>query len=344
MAKIGDVARHAGVAPSTVSYVLSGKRPISEETRQRVLKSIQTLGYHPHAGARALASKRSNVLALVIPLRTGVHVPVIMQFAISVVTAARGHDNDVLLLTQEEGVDGLRRVAGAALVDGIIVMDVELHDPRVPVLRTLERPTVLIGFPADAEGLTCIDLDFTAAGAACLDHLAELGHRRVALIGSPPEVYERETGFASRTATGFTQAAARHRIAATVHPCDATHEAARSVVAELLREHPDLTGVVVHNEAVVEPLLAAFADAGRTVPDDLSVVAICPDELAERTRPALSSVAIPTEEVGRQAVELVMAKLNGEPAADATLLSPHLTRRASTAVHRRPRQRTKTTG
>src|SRR5207302_647483 len=84
MVKITDVARHAGVSPSTVSYALSGKRPISEETRQRIEASIRELGYRPHAGARALASSRSNVLALVIPLRTGIHVPVVMQFAVSV--------------------------------------------------------------------------------------------------------------------------------------------------------------------------------------------------------------------------------------------------------------------
>jgi DNA-binding LacI/PurR family transcriptional regulator len=335
LAKIDDVARHAGVAPSTVSYVLSGKRTISEETKERVLRSIQALGYHPHAGARALASNRSNVVALVIPLRTGIHVPVIMQFAISVVTSARRHDHDVLLLTQDEGVQGLKRVAGTALVDAIIVMDVELHDPRVPVLRTLQRPSVLIGFPADPEGLTCIDLDFTAAGAACVDHLAGLGHRRVALIGSPPAVYERETGFARRTSAGFTQAAADRRIAATVHPCEATQDAAHTVVTALLRDHPDLTAVVVHNEPVVEPLLAAFREAGRSVPDDLSVVAICPDELAERTVPALTSVAIPAEKVGRQAVELLMAKLADQPVPEATLLAPQLTRRASTAAPKR---------
>ena len=323
------------MAPSTVSYVLSGKRTISEETRQRVLQSIQALGYHPHAGARALASSRSNVVALVIPLRTGIHVPVIMQFAISVVTSARRHDHDVLLLTQDEGVQGLKRVAGTALVDAIIVMDVELHDPRVPVLRTLQRPSVLIGFPADPDGLTCIDLDFTAAGAACVDHLAGLGHRRVALIGSPPAVYERETGFARRTSAGFTQAAADRRIAATVHPCEATEDGARAVVAELLRGHPDLTAVVVHNEPVVEPLLAAFREAGRTVPDDLSVVAICPDELAERTTPPLTSVAIPATQVGRQAVELLMAKLADRPVPEATLLAPVLTRRASTSTPKR---------
>ena len=71
MATLADVARHAGVAASTVSYVLSGKRPVSEETRERVARSIQLLGYQPHAGARALASAKSNVLGLVMPLRRG---------------------------------------------------------------------------------------------------------------------------------------------------------------------------------------------------------------------------------------------------------------------------------
>lgn len=137
MVKISDVARHAGVSPSTVSYVLSGKRSISEQTRRRVLDSVRTLGYRPHAGARALASSRSNVIALVVPLRSGIHVPVVMQMAIAAVTTARTHDHDVLLLTQDEGVDGLERVAGTALVDAIIVMDVELHDVRLPVLRSL---------------------------------------------------------------------------------------------------------------------------------------------------------------------------------------------------------------
>ena len=72
LVKISDVARHADVSPSTVSYVLSGKRSISERTRRRVLDSIATLGYRPHAGARALASSRSNVIALVVPLRSGI--------------------------------------------------------------------------------------------------------------------------------------------------------------------------------------------------------------------------------------------------------------------------------
>ena len=336
MVKITDVARHAGVSPSTVSYALSGKRPISEETRLRVEASIRELGYRPHAGARALASSRSNVLALVIPLRTGIHVPVVMQFAVSVVTTARRHDHDVLLLTQEEGEEGLRRVADTALVDAMIVMDVQLDDPRLPLLRSLDRPSVMIGFPAEADGLTCIDLDFKAAGELCVERLAGLGHRVVALVGSPPEVYVRGTAFAQRVVQGFTAAADRNRLASSVHPCEAAPAAATAVAEQLLRDQPALTGVVVHNEPLLEPLIDAFEQLGLRVPADLSVTAICPDELAESVRIPVTSVALPTAELGSGAVELLMKKLDAKTVPDATLLSPRLTERASTAPRNAP--------
>ncbi|SED70527.1 DNA-binding transcriptional regulator, LacI/PurR family [Streptomyces sp. 3213] len=336
MVKITDVARHAGVSPSTVSYALSGKRPISEETRQRVEASIRELGYRPHAGARALASSRSNVLALVIPLRTGIHVPVVMRFAMSVATTARRHDHDVLLLTQEEGEEGLRRVVDSALVDAMIVMDVQLDDPRLPLLRSLDRPSVLIGFPAEADGLTCIDLDFRAAGELCVERLAGLGHRVVALVGSPPEVYVRRTAFAQRVVQGFTAATHRNGLISCVHPCEPAPAAATAVAEQLLRDQPALTGVVVHNEPLLEPLVDAFEQLGLRVPGDLSITAICPDELAESVRVPVTSVALPAAELGSKAVELLMKKLGGKTVPDATLLAPRLTERASTAPRHAP--------
>ncbi|MEU0236924.1 LacI family DNA-binding transcriptional regulator [Nocardiopsis sp. NPDC006198] len=323
--RISDVARHAGVSPSTVSYVLSGKRSISEATTRRVRESIDALGYQPHAGARSLASRRSNVIALVIPLREDVHVPVAMRFAVSVVTAARAFDHDVLLLTQGEGPDGLRRVAGSAMVDGVIVMDVEADDARVPVLRSLDLPSVLIGVPEDTEGLTCVDLDFAAAGAACVHHLADLGHTEVAFVGQPPSVYERRTGFAERTVAGFEEAAAERGVVATSHPC--SPDTVREVVGTLVGEHPGVTGLIVHNEPSVGPLLEAFAEHGRTVPE-LSVVAIGP---VPPGVPPLTSVDLPAEEVGARAVGLLMDKIEGPAHPGVTLQVPRLTTRQSTA-------------
>ncbi|GAA1112072.1 LacI family DNA-binding transcriptional regulator [Nocardiopsis exhalans] len=323
--RISDVARHAGVSPSTVSYVLSGKRSISESTTRRVRESIEALGYQPHAGARSLASRRTNVIALVVPLRDDVHVPVAMRFAVSVVTAARTHDHDVLLLTQGEGPDGLRRVAGSAMVDGVIVMDVEADDARVPVLRSLDLPSVLIGVPEDTAGLTCIDLDFAAAGALCVDHLADRGHTDIAFVGQPPSVYQRRTGFAERTLTGFESAAARRGVRATPHPC--SPDTADEVAGALLRDRPGLTGLIVHNEPSVGPLLEAFTEHGRTAPD-LSTVVIGP---APAGLPKLTSVDLPAEELGGRAVGLLMDKIDGLGEPGTTLLEPGLTDRGSTA-------------
>ena len=322
MVTIVDVAKHAGVAPSTVSYVLTGNRPVSADTRVRVRESIQLLGYHPHAGARALASNRTNVLALVLPLREGVQLPVVMRFVTSVVTAAREHDMDVLLVTADQGAAGLRRMAGGARVDGCVVMDVGLDDERVPVLRELGRPAVLIGHPAAVRGLTCVDLDFETAGARCVDHLAELGHRSIGFLGAPSAVYARKTGFAQRTLAGFGAAAMRRGVASTALPAEPRYDSVQAVVGTLLRELPRMTGLVVHNEAALGWVLECLRAEGRRVPDDVAVVAICPDEMAERLR--LTSVQLPAEALGRRAVDLLVAKLNGQQPAPLTLLPPKL--------------------
>ncbi|PTA45019.1 LacI family DNA-binding transcriptional regulator [Micromonospora sp. RP3T] len=320
---IADVARHAGVAASTVSYVLSGKRTISAATRGRVLASVRALGYHPNAGARALASRKANVIALVLPLRTGMQVPVVMRFATAVVTTARRHDHDVLLVTADEGPAGLHRIAGSALVDGVLLMDVELEDSRVPLLRELALPGVLIGHPADSTGLACVDLDFRRAGELCVEHLAAAGHRRVALLGAPAAVYDRGTGFAHRTRAGVTAAAGRLGVDAVTRPCEEGPAAVRRDLAALLADHPDVTGLVVQNESAVGPVLAALPTLGRRVPQDVAVVAICPDELAEPS--GLTCVPVPAEEVGRQAVTLLMRRLGDEPVPEVTLLEPTLT-------------------
>ncbi|WP_199431633.1 LacI family DNA-binding transcriptional regulator [Qaidamihabitans albus] len=334
MVTIADVARDAGVSASTVSYVLSGKRSISADTRRRVESSIRRLGYHPHAGARALASSRTNVLALVVPLRTDIHVPVVMRFVTSVVTAAREYDHDVLLLTNDEGPDGLRRVAASAIADAILVMDVEAEEPRIPVLQSLLRPVVLIGVPDDPAELSCVDLDFHAAAARCVDHLADLGHEQVALIGPSPTVYERGTSFAGRFLRGFTGTAHERALHACAHSCAPSYEAVRECVDKVFADQPETTGLVVHNEAVLGTVLSELQRRGRRVPDDISVVAVCPEDMAVSFSVPLTTVAIPSNDVGRLAVEMVIRQLDGAAAPEVRLLSPRLNQGHSTAPRR----------
>ncbi|MEU0652846.1 LacI family DNA-binding transcriptional regulator [Streptomyces albogriseolus] len=329
MVTLAEVAQHAGVSASTVSYVLSGKRSISATTRQRVERSIRELGYHPNAGARALASSRSNIIALMVPLRTDMYVPVMMEIAIAVATTARTHGYDVLLLTGEEGPDAVRRVAGSGLADGMILMDVELDDERLPLLRESAQPAVLIGLPADTTGLTCVDLDFRATGALCVEHLAGLGHRDVAVIGEAPAVYERHTGFAERTLDGLRSAARETGLRLLHRPCEGGYDATAVTVARILDERPDTTGFVVQNEAAVEPLLALLRQQGRAVPEDVSVVAVCPEQVAVQASVRLTSVSLPAQEMGRHAVEQLVAKLDGRGGDEVVLLPPELTVRAS---------------
>ncbi|WP_265521912.1 LacI family DNA-binding transcriptional regulator [Oerskovia flava] len=329
MATIEDVARAAGVSASTVSYVLSGKRSISAPTRQRVEKAIQQLGYRPHAGARALASSRTNVLALMAPLRAGVEVNVIMQFVSSVVLRARDYSYDVLLLTQDD-VSGAERVGAGSMVDGIIVMDVEAQDARLPSLARLRQPTVLIGLPRSPGTLSCVDLDFEAAGRLALDHLVGLGHRHVAFVGPPPEVMARHTSYADRVLRGFSGAARDAGIDARTIECEGTAPGAAAAVDELLAHDPALSAVLVHNESALPHVVARFAEHGRRVPDDLSVMIISPPEVATAQPVPLTSIDIPTERVARVAVEMTMARIDGDEPAETRLLTPVVTDRGST--------------
>lgn len=136
---------------------MTEQRAVPAGVDRWVLAGIEELRHRPPAAARAPAGRLSDVIALALPLRAGIHLPAAMQVAFSVVTTAREFGRDTLLVTADEGPAGLARVAGPA-VDGLIVMDVEMDDPRAPALRALQRPSVLIGHPGDTTGLTCVDL------------------------------------------------------------------------------------------------------------------------------------------------------------------------------------------
>ncbi len=318
MVTIAEVARHAGVAPSTVSYVLTGKRSISADTRSRVRESVRVLGYH-HVGPRARPVNRANVLALVLPPGQGIGSPMEARFVAAAVAQARRHEMDVLLMT--ECGDGARRSGGS---DGFLVMDV--NPERVALLRGFGKPVVLVGQQVAAKGFTCVDLDFEAAGARCVDHLADLGHDYVGFLGGPSGGYRRSSGFSHRIMAGFSAAAMRRGIATTAMPAEEDRESVSRTVSAMLRAHPAMTALVVQNEAAagwVAPVLRATGD-------DLAVVAVCPDAQAAQLSPPLTSVHLPVEELAGRAVEILVAVLGGAQVPPSTLLPPRLTERFST--------------
>jgi DNA-binding LacI/PurR family transcriptional regulator len=351
MVTILDVARRAGVSQSTVSYVMSGKRPISPAVAERVRKSIAELGYRPHASARALATSRSSVIALVLPIRAETMYRVMMEFLMEVAARARDYDQDVLVVTEREGPEALRRAAWG-LADGLVVLDVQLEDSRLGLLRDLGLPTVLIGVPLNSEGLVCVDFDFHAAGELCVEHLAGLGHESIAFLGEPEEVYREHYGYAEHTLEGVRMAASRRGLTIATSACPQAKPsrpapggsqeaggqpngpASRTVglatapglvwgtLEQLWASRP--TALIVHNEAALPEVRQWARDKGLEVPGELSIVAISPSDVAEQSWSGVSHVALPTIELSDIAVDLLMSQLNGKEVASTTLLPPRL--------------------
>lgn len=329
-----DVARVAGVSQSTVSYVMSGRRSISPETRRRVEAAIEQLTYQPNAGARALASQRTHVIGLVVPFGPGAHTTGLLPFIETIASCVRAADHDLLLVTADEGAAGLTRLSRRRLCDAIVMMDIEAQDPRIPVAAELEVPVILIGVPEDSAGLYCVDLDFPLAGRMAVDELARLGHDHVVLIGHGAEVIERDVNFVRRFLRGADAAAQEHGLDyEVVAPVAPGRDGARDAVEQALTRGGDRPGLVVPNTQAVQPVLHALLERGTVPGRDVSVIGLCTDAAAEASTPAVTNVSLEPRDVSRRATETLFRLLErtGEPPAELIeLVAPRLTRRETT--------------
>ncbi|GGO63074.1 LacI family transcriptional regulator [Microbacterium nanhaiense] len=275
MVRIDDVAKRAGVSISTVSYALSGKRPVSERTREKIHLAARELGYLPNAGARMLAGRRTHIFALTEPFRADTHAPSHMAFVLAASIAARRHGYDILLLTDEDASQGMRRVEASGLVDGIIVLDVAPNDERAELARSIATPTVFVGVPNDATGLMCVDLDFSAAAATAVDRLADAGHRKIAMLGHPAGHYE-ATNYAPRVRQGFRDRARERGLDAVFRPLSETQFAAEDAYRLTLEFLDDgVTGIVLNSEErSYKAVLDAVSARGMDVPRDVSLISV----------------------------------------------------------------------
>lgn len=338
MANIHDVARVAGVSISTVSYALSGKRSIAESTRRRIEDAVRDLDYRANAGARMLKGARTNILALSAPLHAATHGPAHMAFVLSVITAARKYDYDVLLLTQDEATNGLRRVARSSLVDAIVLLDVSSEDGRTAVLRELGLPATVIGIPDDTDGLTCVDLDFERAAELAVQRLWNLGHREIGLIGQTPTVYERGSNFPPRFRDSFAAEAARLGAATAFTPAVEESAGVRAAFDALALALPGMTALVLHcNEPVQSMVLELLSQRGIRVPEDLSIISACSSFDTDHLNPPLDVIPLPADQSCARAIELTMAQLAGNVEPCVELIEPTYVELGSTAFRRRDR-------
>ena len=336
MVTIGDVARVAGVSRSTASYALSGKRAITPAVRAKVQEAVQQLGYTPNAGARALATSRTKVIGLLARFLEDEFAPAMLQYILGVTNEARELGYDILLVTEEDGVHALERLASSRMVDGFVLLNVAENDDRLGVLRHAAQPGALVGLPAQTSGVDVFDLDFVGTGRLMVDHMHELGHRELILVSQPQHVVERGGAYVWRLANAALERAAQLGIDLHAYFGSSTQPSIGEDLNRFLDAHPDATGLLLNNEAAAAALPSVLAARGLHVPDDVSVIGRYSNDFARTFSLTFSSIDSAADELGRAAVQQVVARIEGRIPEGARnvvhLISPEIHERGSTAA------------
>ena len=311
MATMKEVAQRAGVAVSTVSYAINGTRPISPQTRHRVEQAMRELDYRPNAVARALASRRSRIIAVALPA-TGRGVGrTELDFVSGAVEAAEEHGYHVVVWPSElHDRDDVDALTAHGLVEGVLLMEVRLSDERVEALLAAGRPLAMIGRTADPTGLAYVDIDFDRTLDDTVDHLVGLGHRHIAFLNHARAEHEAGYGPAVRAPEAFERAMERHGLVPIARFCADEPADGEAVATALLADEPRLTAAVVMNEPAIPGLFRALAAGGRRIPDDFSVVSVVSSlGVARMSIPALTVAVAPGHELGRRGVAVLLAAL-----------------------------------
>ena len=331
---MADVARRAGVSASTVSYALTGVRPISSATRDRILRAMHDLGYTPNAFARGLKSKRSRIIAVLLPKderNLGLS-------STEYIFGASDHAQDrgyhlLLWTTGVDALDDLARLARQGLVDGALLMEVRLRDPRIEVLRKTGLTFALIGRNADPSGVDFADTNFDQCARVALRYLAAEGHRHIGFVNLDVATIRAGRSNAIRLRDGIMRAGRESGVLVTAVAAESSAAGGRAAFAALLDEDPEITAVIAFNEQAIPGIMTAAADAGRHVPDDLSVLCIdMSAQAALMSTPALTTVGPAAAGIGEAAAEMLIRRLEAEDPGGVTqlLFDGELVVRAST--------------
>ena len=326
MATITEVARHAGVGAATVSRVLNGSPLVREDTRERVLAAINEMGYRRNNAARVLATNRSGRIGMV-SAHLALYGPSMVVDAVHGAAHQAGYDVSMVGL-EELSAESLRGAVDRLLDQAVEAMVIAVaHRDALESARSLDLsiPVVLAQGVMENEPMAA-GIDQVAGAELATTHLLDLGHERIAHITGPLVWVEAEM-----RRHGWRAA---HR-ARGVEPgpelvgdwsAQSGYDAGRRIAAD-----PDITAVFTANDAMALGLLRALHEAGRRVPDEVSVVGFDGIPDGAFYWPGLTTVNQDFADLGRRAVDLAVRALGGEATPGAGLVMPTLVRRDSTA-------------
>jgi DNA-binding LacI/PurR family transcriptional regulator len=330
VAKMKDVAERAGVSLTTVSLVLNKPRlrSIPPGTRRRVLDAMRALKYQPNIHARRLASRHSSAVGIVISeISNPFFADIIQAFEKS--ASERGLDQ-ILWNTEYEParIEAAVRRMIMEKVRGVAIMTSTFDEKYVDELARNRIPTVLLNPGPSHSRIRRIQTDYSSGVTQAVDHLLELGHRIFGVISGPLR-----SRAAARIREIFIEVLAKKG----VHCCQAVEsdykaDAGASAVRSILAHPPLPTAILCGNDLIALGAISAFQEAGIRVPEDVSVVGADDVFFAPLARPPLTTVAVPREELGRMALEVLENMNRSRPRTPENLtLETHLVVRKSTA-------------
>jgi DNA-binding LacI/PurR family transcriptional regulator len=330
VAKMKDVAKRAGVSLTTVSHVLNRThiRSISSGTRQRVIDAAKKLNYQPNVHARRLALRRSNTVGLII---SEISNPFFSDVIQSFEKAAASRELDILLFNTEYDparIEAAVRKMVMEKVRGVAVMTSMFDEAYARELARNRMNVVLLNPGPAHPRLRRIQLNFATGVAQGVDHLLELGHRTFGIITGPLR-----SNSAVRTRDIYLQALERKGFRC-FQPVESHYklDGGASAVRTLLAQPPLPTAILCANDLIALGAISALQEAGFRVPEDVSVVGVDDVLFARLARPPLTTVAVPRENLGRLAFEILddMQRTGQRPPENATI-ETHLVIRKSTA-------------
>jgi DNA-binding LacI/PurR family transcriptional regulator len=326
---IRDVARVAGVSPTTVSHALNGLGRVNDETSARVMNVARELGYRANPSALHVRHGRSGILAIAISMPPGVPYGVTdLEFLVvalsSAAETALEHRYFPTLLPPLLDLTLLDNMPA----DGAIVIDPVPGDPVLARMHDHGVATVTVGRDRSTEDPWWVDSDFDRIAAAVLDHLAAGGARRIMLLtasGGQSYMDDQRDAYAR-----WVREHDRPELILEVEPPFDEHDFKRSLHARLEASDPP-DAVYVVPERLTTPLLEVLSAAELRVPEDITVAVASESVTARSGRMPLTAVDLDPAAVGRNAVELLLARLDGSQPAGPRIVPARIEVRGSTA-------------
>ncbi|MFB2554173.1 LacI family DNA-binding transcriptional regulator [Herbiconiux liangxiaofengii] len=319
------VAAAAGVSRATVSRVVNGSPSVTPEIVRVVNAAIAELDYVPNRVARSLASRRADVIALIVPesASTVFADPFFAPVVRGVARALGDTDYTLnLLIASEARPEKTRRYLQGGNVDGALVVSHHAEDHSYVGLGEA-LPMVFGGRPLNPglAGRHYVDVDNLESARHATDYLVGLGRRRIATIAGRqdmPAGVDRLNGWHS---------ALEH--SGPVEFGDFTQASGSAAMERLLDREPDIDGVFAANDQMAAGAMRVLADRGRSVPGDVAVVGFDDDSFAPTLSPPLTTVRQPSMELGASMAEVLMRLIANEPAPLRTIIPTELVLRAS---------------